>query len=208
MSSERHDSENYRLRVSHRGDVVISTDISELHAKTIAMLVTVGINYYGGLRPQYVPYLLQVVVRTIEAALQHDASIHSTWLNLCENYEETIQVDVEASKSLLHSGPVDPFSGGLGGAGGWFGAGGGGGGFGLLEGGLGGPGAPGAGFIMQVAEDDSVLDVVALVVAQTAQVPIWPDTERIEAACVGGGGSGGPGPRWIDFLEPRIVQLR
>lgn len=97
--------------------------------KTIAMLVTVGINYYGGLHPQYVPYLLQVVVRTIEAALQNDASIHSTWLNLCESYEETIQVDVEASKSLLHSGPVDPFS-------------------------------------------------------------------------------GGPGPRWIDLLEPRIVQLR
>lgn len=193
----------YRLVVSHRGITEIDTSISEMHAQVIALIAIVGGDYCQK-NPQHVPFVMGTIARTIEEAMQLDLSAHATWLDLCENYEETIRVDLKALTSSIYSEPVNPFTGGIGGCGRWFGAGGGGGGPGLFEGGAGGPGAGGAGFLFHIADDDSGVDINALVTPQTSQTRIWPDSQRIEVVAIGGGGAGGPGGCLIDLTTLKL----
>lgn len=189
------DAPRHRLRVSRCGIIEIDEAISKMHAQIIALLAIAGGTHCRE-HPEHLPFIMGTIARTIEAALQHDISSHCTWLDLCEKYEQPIQVDLAVIAP--HSESPDPFRGGVGGSGGWFGAGGGGGGFGLLDGGAGGPGADGAVFIFQIAEDNSPVDVDAFVTPGTSEMAIRPDAHTFEIVCVGGGG-GAAGGRWIDL---------
>jgi hypothetical protein len=189
----------YRLRVSHCGVTEIDETISKMHARIIALLALAGGTHCRDY-PEHLPFIMGTIARTIEAALQHDNSSHCAWLDLCENFEQPIQVDL-ATIAPPHFEPTDPFSGGTGGSGGWFGAGGGGGGFGMLNGGVGGPGADGAVLTLQIAEDNSLLDVDALVTPGTSELDIRPGMYEIRVIAVGGGGGGGAGGRWIDLAS-------
>lgn len=195
-SSDDEDAPRYRLRVSHCGVVEIDETISKMHARIIALLALAGGTHCRE-HPHHLPFIMGTIARTIEAALQHDISSHCAWLDLCQNYEQPLQVDLAAITQHVESN--GPFSGGAGGSGGWFGAGGGGGGGGLLDGGAGGPGADGAVFIFQIAEDDSPVDVDAFVIPGTSEMAIRPDAHTLEIVCVGGGGGGAAGGRWIDL---------
>jgi hypothetical protein len=196
------DALRYRLQVSHCGVMEIDETISKMHARIIALLALAGGTHCRD-HPEHLPFIMGTIARTIEAALQHDISSHCAWLDLCQNYEQPIQMDLEAIPP--HSESTDPFRGGTGGTGGWFGAGGGGGGFGLLNGGAGGPGADGAVLTLQIAEDNSLLDIDALVIPGTSAVDIRPETHQIRIIAVGGGGGGGAGGRWIDLASsPRL----
>lgn len=202
-SSNSRDTPIYRLQISHRGAIEIDETISEMHARIIALLTLAGGAHCKD-HPDHLPFVMGTIARTIEAALQKNIPFHSAWLNLCENYEETIQVHLEAIRPV-HSEPTGPSSGGVGGSGGWFGAGGGGGGAGLLYGGAGGPGADGAAFILQITEDNSPLDIDVLVTPGTSEVAIRPGAHRVEIVGVGGGGGGAGGGRWIDLAgSPRL----
>lgn len=193
----------YRLRVSHRGIVEIDTTISEIHTRVIALIAVAG-GQHSRNHPQHLPYIMGTIARTVEEALQSNVAAHSKWVTLCDNYEEPLQVNLEVGASSTCSEVIDPFSGGIGGSGGLFGAGGGGGGFGLFEGGAGGPGAPGAGYLFQIADDDTGVDINALVTPGTSEVRIWPSTQRIEVLAVGGGGGGGAGRSLIDVADLRL----
>lgn len=199
----REEPPRYRLRVSHCGNSEIEAMISEMHARVIALIAVAG-GQHSRKHPQHLPYIMGTIARTIEEALQPNVAAHSRWLSLRENYNETFQVTLEAGASSTCLEAIDPFSGGMGGSGGLFGAGGGGGGFGLFEGGAGGPGAPGAGFLFQIAEDDTGVDINALVTPGASEVRIWPSTQRIEIVAVGGGGGGGAGGPLIDVANLRL----
>lgn len=199
--SSRNDEEaaEYRLRVSHLGVIEIDETISKMHARIIALLTLAGGTHCRE-HPAHLPFVMGTIARTIEAALQHDISSHCAWLDLCDHYEQPIQVDLGVI-TPPHLEPADPFSGGTGGSGGWFGAGGGGGGFGMLSGGAGGPGADGAVFALQFAEDNSPLDIDAFVTPGEFQFDIRPGMHKITIIAVGGGGGGGAGGRWIDLAN-------
>jgi hypothetical protein len=197
------DAPRYRLRVTHCGVTEIDETISKMHARIIALLALAGGAHCRD-NPEHLPFIMGTIARTIEAALQHDISSHCAWLDLCENDEQAIQVDL-AAITTAHFTPTDPLGGGIGGSGGWFGAGGGGGGGGLLNSGAGGPGADGAVLTLQIAEDNSLLDVDAFVTPGTFEVDIRPGMHQIKIVAVGGGGGGAAGGRWIDLASsPRL----
>jgi hypothetical protein len=78
----------------------------------------------------------------------------------------------------------------------------------LLYGGEGGSGADGAIFILQIAEDNSPVDVDILVTQGTSEVDIRPNAHRFEIVAVGGGGGGAAGGRRIDLARsPRLSAI-
>jgi hypothetical protein len=207
MSSQnRRNVTQYRLRVSRNEVIKIDEIISEMHARIIGLLALAG-GKHCEKHPEHLSFIMATMARTIEAALQQHISSHSVWLNLCEDSEQAIQVDLESIRPAS-SEPPDPSSGGTGGSGGWFGGGGGGGGTGLFYAGAGGAGADGAAFVLQIAEDNSPLDVDALVTPGTSDVDIRPGAHTFEIILVGGGGGGAAGGRWIDLARsPRLSAI-
>ncbi|MEV0761704.1 hypothetical protein [Nocardia sp. NPDC050435] len=181
----------YRLQVLHLGRVEIDASIAEIHAQMIALLAVEG-GKYCRRYPDHTFFLMGRILQTVEASLQGDVSAHSQWLRLCESYQQTIQIELEAVVTPAEDS-IDQFSGGAGGNGGWFGAGGGGGGTGLLNGGVGGSGAAGAMLIFQVGGDGSLLDIDAFVVPGSFLWSRRSDTKEVRVIAIGGGGGGGGG---------------
>src|SRR5277367_5992360 len=107
MSSRKdEDAPSYRLRVSHCGVMEIDETISKMDARIIALLALAGGTHCRD-HPEHLPFIMGTIARAIEAALQHDISSHCAWLDLCENYEQTIQVDL-AVITPAHFEPIDP----------------------------------------------------------------------------------------------------
>ena len=183
----------HSLRVSHRGTVLIDTQISQLHARTIALIAWTGGEHVRQF-PIHAPVVIARLILTIEASLQEAPSAHRVWCSLVESSgDDSIDVDVRGVSG--RPGSAGHQGGGGGGSAAWpsGGGGGGGAGAGLERGGPGGDGADGAIVIFQVAADEGLLDVDAIVTPGSGTWHRRADTRYLKVIAFGAGGGGAAG---------------
>lgn len=185
---------NPKLRILQGGTVIIDTSVSELHARSIALLAWQG-GIHCSAYPGDWPVVMGRIALTIEAALQDDIAAHTAWLRLCETCESLLQVELHGSGSFTPEADGS-FSGGAGGDACWFGGGGGGGGDGIRIGGPGGDGAAGGLVIFMFAEDGALIDVDVYVMPGSSQWIMPAGVHRLKLFAMGGGGGGAGGRRW------------
>jgi hypothetical protein len=176
-----------RLRLA-RHDIAVEAEISLVHARVIMLLSTIGAEHCLH-EPAHAPVVHARLVQTIEGALQQTPRAHGVWLRLCERPEHPIRIDV---MGLDARDGASRDAGGDGGDGAWPGGGGGGGGGGALSG-TGGSGGEGALVIFHLAEDGTLVDVEALVMAGTSTWTCPEGVVRVKLVGCGGGGGGGGG---------------
>jgi hypothetical protein len=184
----------FALRVSRDGIEAFGAEISELYAKSIALL-GLAIRLQLSRRPADGPVLIGRLMMTIEDALQGCLTLHSDWLAMClDPTIECLQVEVLGLSGEIAGHQVTPVGvGGPGGRAAWPGGGGGGGGAGQEEGGHGGDGGAGAVVLFQYSQDYRAIDVEVLVSPGSFEWVCQKDVKYVEPILIGGGGGGGAG---------------
>src|SRR5688572_10447548 len=180
------------LHVERDGTTVLRAKITEIYAKSIALLAW-EMPRHLALFPQHHVPLTARLAQLIEAALQVTPIAHRSWLNAVNSeLSDLLEVTLEGlGPPAATSGFAG--AGGVGGAAGWPGGGGGGGGAGQHRGGDGGPGADGAGLIFEWSNDHSVVDAEVFVTPGQYQWFRPPNFDRFAFNLIGGGGGGGRG---------------
>lgn len=192
----------YSIQVFRDGQEILSAPISELYARTLALLCMV-IPHHLVDSPQDAPILLGRMVVTVEDALQTSPAAHKLWIDLYD-LGHTIPVEVQIhGLSLDGADARDVNGGGCGGAGAWPGGGGGGGGNGKEIGGVGGAGADGAAAIFQLDKQGNVIDIEALVLPGSSDWVCQAGVDRVKVILIGGGGGGGSGGKTLQLDASR-----
>lgn len=194
------------LRVSRGGHLVLVAPVSQMYARSLALLSKVLAEHLAE-HPQHSSVLLGRVVLTIEDALQSNHEAHQAWTSLyAAGHSVPVEVDVLGLTSDS-SGGEHVGVGGAGGCGAWPGGGGGGGGNGSDTPGAGGNGADGALALLLFDKEGGIVDVDVFVTAGSSDWVCQAGIDSAKAILIGGGGGGGSGVSY-DSRSAALYRVR
>lgn len=196
----------YFLRVSQGGHLVFMASISELYARSLALLSMV-LSKHLEEEPSHAPVLLGRVVLTVEDALQTNNLAHKAWTDLyATGHSVPVELEIIGLKTYAETG-LGSGVGGAGGEGAWPGGGGGGGGNGEEAGGAGGGGGGGALALLVFDEEGNIFDVEVFVTEGSSNWVCQAGMHKVKAILIGGGGGGGNGGQGA-YLDAKQYSFR